>query len=461
MSTEQPQQEKAYTITVFCAYARIDEPFQQALAEHLDHLKHDGFTFEWYHRPVSTEIDWTSAFDSRINTSSIILVLLSSDLFLSDYCYSREMQCACERHALQEALVIPLLLHPVDWQGTPLAQLQTQLLRIAPTIRWSPQGEDFLHLVHCIQTAIQDFQQAAPSSVPHPSIPLWHVPSPRNDLFTGREEILTELSTLCVAGQGVAHNQVYALCGPSGIGKTEIAREYAYRVRHHYLSVFWLRADTQEALVSAFVSIAECLDLPERYTRDKKLAVTAVKNWLARATRWLLILDDVPNFALIKVFLPETWHGHILLTTQALRVEKSAFCIRVEPMTPKEGGMFLLRQRALNIYEPVEEDATEEDRDLAEEIAREAKGIPLALDHVGSYLLAAAYSIKGYLSLYRRERMWQRKQRGNDFADHLHPVAITFNNAFASIEKWYPAGADMLRVCAFLHPCAIPEELLF
>jgi len=225
--------------------------------------------------------------------------------------------------------------------------------------------------------------------------------------------------------------------------------------------VFWLHADTQNSLTSAFVALVECLDLPEHYVQDKMLAVNAIKNWLGRASRWLLILDDVPSLLSVKAFLPETWNGHILLTTQALIREKSALCIRVEPMTPQEGRTFLLRQRALSIYAPSEAEASEEDRDLAEEIAREAKGLPLALNHAGAYLLAAAYSIKGYLSLYRRESVWQRHQRGNDFADHLHPVAITFSNAFADIEKWHPAGADMLRVCAFLYLHAIPEELIF
>jgi hypothetical protein len=460
MPTEQHQQEKSSTLAVLCAYAKVDTSFQQALAEHLCQLDLDGLTLEWYQRPVTPEIDWTSAFDPRVNTASIILVLLSSDLFLSDYCSSREMQRACERHALQEALVIPLLLSPIEWQKDPFAQFQIPFLRVPIVTRWSPQGEDFSQLVHHLHAAIQDVQKAALSRAPHPLFPIWYVPSPRNDLFTGREEVLARISTLFAADQA-GTSTISALYGPSGIGKTEIAREYAYRCRHHYLSVFWVRADTHEALVSGFVSIAERLDLPEHNAQDKMLAVKAVKHWLGRASWWLLILDDVSGLPSVKTFLPETWSGHILLTTQALIAEELVCCIRVEPMTPKEGGTFLLQQRALCIYEPSESEASEEDRDLAEEIAREAKGFPLALDHAGAYLLAAACSIKGYLSLYRRESIWQRKQRGNDFADHLHPVANTFVNAFEDIEKWYPAGADMLRVCAFLHPHAIPEELIF
>lgn len=208
MSMEQPQQEKDHALTLFCAYAKVDEPFQQALAKHLGHLGHDRLPLKWYRRPVITGIDWNSAFDSHMNTASIILVLLSSELFLSDYCYSREMQRACERHTAQEASLILLLLHPVDWQGTPFAQLRLLSLPVSSAARWSPQEEDFSSLVYRIDAAIQDFQRVAPSRIPHPSFPIWHVPSPRNGLFTGREETLTQLSTLLAAGQRLPLTQL-------------------------------------------------------------------------------------------------------------------------------------------------------------------------------------------------------------------------------------------------------------
>jgi hypothetical protein len=53
------------------------------------------------------------------------LLLISSDFIASDFCYRIELEQAMERHWRDEARVIPILLRPVDWQGTPFARLQS------------------------------------------------------------------------------------------------------------------------------------------------------------------------------------------------------------------------------------------------------------------------------------------------------------------------------------------------
>ena len=57
-------------------------------------------------------------------TSEIILLLISPNFMHSDYCYSIEMRRALERHERGEARVIPVILRPVDWKGTPIGELQ-------------------------------------------------------------------------------------------------------------------------------------------------------------------------------------------------------------------------------------------------------------------------------------------------------------------------------------------------
>jgi hypothetical protein len=51
--------------------------------------------------------------------------LISADFLASDYCFDIEMRTALERHAAEEALVVPVILRPVDWRGTPFRELQS------------------------------------------------------------------------------------------------------------------------------------------------------------------------------------------------------------------------------------------------------------------------------------------------------------------------------------------------
>ncbi len=65
-----------------------------------------------------------------------------------------------------------------------------------------------------------------PDSIP--PAPIWNVPYRRNPFFTGREEILAHLYTALRSSKAAALTQTQAISGLGGIGKTQIAVEYAW-----------------------------------------------------------------------------------------------------------------------------------------------------------------------------------------------------------------------------------------
>src|SRR5579883_2397652 len=97
----------------------------------------------------------------------------------------------------------------------------------------------------------------------------WQVPFVRNPFFTGREDTLLHLHALltCSSDHG-AFIRSCAVHGLGGVGKTQLAIEYAYRYRYNYEAVLWVQAETQDALVSSFVALAQLLALPEQEADD-------------------------------------------------------------------------------------------------------------------------------------------------------------------------------------------------
>src|SRR6266702_4903263 len=91
--------------------------------------------------------------------------------------------------------------------------------------------------------------------------------------------------------QPTTPSQTQAISGLGGIGKTQLALEYAYRARGDYQAVLWTQAETRENLTSSYLTLAALLNLPEQGEQESARVVTTVKHWLQHNTSWLLILD--------------------------------------------------------------------------------------------------------------------------------------------------------------------------
>lgn len=71
--------------------------------------------------------------------------------------------------------------------------------------------------------------------------PIWNVPHNRNSNFTGRQELLDDLRESLTSGRPAALTQ--AIAGMGGVGKTQLAVEYAYLHQGDYESVLWLTSE--------------------------------------------------------------------------------------------------------------------------------------------------------------------------------------------------------------------------
>jgi tetratricopeptide (TPR) repeat protein len=275
----------------------------------------------------------------------------------------------------------------------------------------------------------------------------------RNPFFTGREQLLAQVQA-ALAERGRA-----ALSGLGGMGKSQTAMEHAHRHMQEYDYVLWVGAQSREALVSGYSTLASLLELPLADAKDQMLAVGVVRCWLGSHERWLLILDNVDDLATAREFLPPGKNGHVLFTTRARAVGTMAWPVEIQEMAIEEGALLLLRRARCIPEIALLEVAALVDQMKAKEITLQLGGLPLALDQAGAYIEETGCGLSGYLDLYQKHAPDLLRFRGTLSPGHADPVTSTWALSFENIEKANPAAAELLKFCAFLHPDSIPEEL--
>lgn len=295
--------------------------------------------------------------------------------------------------------------------------------------------------------------------------PYWYVPHRRNPFFTGRAEILDTLYTHLYPHRATTLTQSCALYGLGGIGKTQLAVEYAHRHALEYQAIFWIDAESSETITRSFLQIERRLpSLSARQETNPQYAVDAVHRWLTFHNNWLLIWDNVSDPELLQSFLPLTCQGAMLLTTSRQAIGTMAHMLEVPPM-PLDEGMQLLLRRAKLLPDLAQEEHLHQlalsapaEHTAARELVLLMGGLPLALDQVGAYKVETKCSLSDYLQHYQQQQMHLLKRRGVS-GGHPHSVTTTFMLAIQQIKREHPKAADLLQLCTFLYADAIPEEI--
>src|SRR3982751_2825590 len=85
------------------------------------------------------------------------------------------------------------------------------------------------------------------------------VPQAAIDAFVGRDGLLDELFDDLKSADLTRHAQ--ALYGMGGLGKTQIAAEFAHRYRENYRVVYWIRAEEPASIGFDFAALGRALGL--------------------------------------------------------------------------------------------------------------------------------------------------------------------------------------------------------
>jgi tetratricopeptide (TPR) repeat protein len=256
---------------------------------------------------------------------------------------------------------------------------------------------------------------------------VWRVPN-RNLEFTGRAALLAEIRRRLRGGDRAV---VHALNGYSGIGKTQLAIEYAYRYAAEYDLVWWVDSENPELIAEQLAVLAARVGAASSAVAVPE-AVRSLGEYLRGYRRSLLVFDNVVDPDDIVGLLP-AGAGDVLITSRTAAWAKTASVIDVDVFDPAE-SVGLLRRLVPRIR----------DSDAAE-LAERLGHLPLALSQAAGVLAERNLQVEQYLRLLEGQEGGQ------------NPVEAAVRLSLGQLD---PAATDLVRVCALLAPELIPLDLV-
>lgn len=151
-------------INLFFSYSHKDESLRNELDKHLTILKRQRIISAWHDRCITAGSEFNTEISNYLKNAQIILLLISSDFLVSDYCYDNEMKLAMGMHESGQAVIIPVILRPCDWKSTEFGKLLATPKDGKPVVKHASLDEAFLEITNEIKRVIQSISPANKST---------------------------------------------------------------------------------------------------------------------------------------------------------------------------------------------------------------------------------------------------------------------------------------------------------
>ena len=307
-----------------------------------------------------------------------------------------------------------------------------------------------------------------------PPAPFATIPFSRDLDFVNRGDILDQIDERCSKPAARV-----ALVGLGGVGKSQLAIEYAHRIAAGHLDtwVFWVHAGMKARVEEGFRTIADAVKLPSR-NEPKANLPQLVYGWLSneRNGRWIMILDsaddpdvfytptssDARTGRPFATYLPQSQNGSVVITTRnkdlAFRLTGSRQnMIEVGPMAQTDA--LTLLEKKLGLLP---------DTEVAANLVRALDLVPLAISQAAAYIQARAprSSPEKYLAEFQESERKKSRLLQYDAGDlrrdggASNAILTTWQISFDHIRSKRHSAADLLSLMSFFDRQGIPESLL-
>ncbi len=238
--------------------------------------------------------------------------------------------------------------------------------------------------------------------------------------------------------------------GLGGVGKSVLAKHYAWHRREHYQGIWWLRAEERQTVIEDLIALGARLIPGLADWPDREAAVHAVLDHLAHAGSqpgrapkpWLLIYDNVESPDGIQHLTPREGVC-ILITSRWSDWEGYAKELPIDAFPPVTAIQFLLER------------SRGEDHGGTARLAEDLGYLPLALEHARTYCWRTHSSFEQY-----RLRLPVLIQKSPANARYPNAVFATFDLALSKAAEDCPAAESLIELLAFLAPDSVPLDLI-
>ena len=427
----------------FISYTGADQAWAEWIAETLEQAGHSTVLQAWDFRPGE---NFVQRMNEALAETERVLAVLSPAYFHSEYARD-EWTAALIRDRGQPDRLLPVVIAACELPPLLANRIYIDLI----DLQEQQAAERLLVGVHRGRARPAGRQRfpgagqpgAAGVRFPGRQPAIFNVPA-RNPHFTGRGELLQAVRLrLSEATTGtMVHAQ--AIYGLGGVGKTQLAVEYAHRFAADYDLVWWIPAEDSLVIPGRLAALARRLGLPELPAVEEQVA--ALFDELGQRERWLLVYDNVDEPRALTGYRPPTG-GHVLITSRNPAWGAIAKTVRVGVLEREEAIAFLQTR------------TRDTDTPAAAALAPALGDLPLALAQAGAYIEETQISLGDYLELLR-ERAAELFSLGQP-VDYEYTVATTWALSIERVRAQQSAAEDLLRLYSYLAPDEIPRYLAY
>ncbi|WP_283134833.1 tetratricopeptide repeat protein [Rhizohabitans arisaemae] len=293
---------------------------------------------------------------------------------------------------------------------------------------------------------------------------LANLPRPPATVFVGREEVLHRIEQMLTAEADAGVITQTAVHGLGGIGKSELALQYAVRHRNRYRLVWWLKADSPVQIDTSLANLAQAIctgkDSVAASQATVEEAAAWARSWLVAHPGWLLVFDNVEQAKDIAPDLGRLSGGHVLITTRRDIGwhDLGRASINLDVLAP-QAATDLLADLIRRPTTPAAAD-TATCREEMTELADDLGALPLALTQAGTFIARTGMTVSRYRRLLHQSpaKAYATVVPGQD---SQQIVARVWAVTMARVAELNPLAPHVLSLMACYAPDDLPTDVLY